>query len=84
MDDFIFITPEKLNCEPILDRPEPEFYNMLSINESFDDMFQNSLRDLIELTTGAGPARNFRLDYNNRNLKFFSPRSQRGKLPIAS
>jgi hypothetical protein len=84
MDEYIFITPEKFNCEPSLDRPEPEYYNMQSINESFDDIFQNSYQDLIELTTGAGPERKFRLDYNNRNLKLFSPRYSRGKLPIAS
>ena len=84
MKEQIFVTPVSLVSEPSLDRPEPEFYDMLAVGDGFDNMVQSSLQDLMELNTGGDSEKNFRMEYNRRNLKFFSPRSSRSKIPIAS
>jgi hypothetical protein len=84
MEKFIFITPATFDYNPEVDRPEPEYFDLQTNSVGRDDMFQNAFEDLIELNTGAGPVRSFKLDYNRQNLKFFSFRSHRDKLPLAS
>jgi hypothetical protein len=84
VEKFIFITPETFDYSPDGDRPEPDYFDLQTNSVGRDDMFQNAFEDLIELNTGAGPVRSFKLDYNRHNFKYFSFRSQRDKLPIAS
>jgi hypothetical protein len=84
MDNFINITPESFDYNPGCDRPEPENFDLEIIGGDHDSMFQNSLEDLIELNTGAGLEKIFRMDNTRRNLKFFTPRPHRERMPLAS
>jgi hypothetical protein len=84
MENLFIITPETFDYSPDCDRPEPDSFNLQIGGLGRDDMFQAALEDLIELNTGVGPVRSFRLDFNKHNLKFFTPKSQRDKIPLAA
>jgi|MudIll2142460700_1097286.scaffolds.fasta_scaffold2793201_1 hypothetical protein len=87
MKQYIFIAPETLTYKPNLDRPEPDFVDMQLIGVSHDDMFQDALQDLIEMngsSTGDMLAYNIRFDKSTQNLKYFSFKPRRSKIPLAS
>jgi hypothetical protein len=84
MDNIIDITPESFDYNPSCDRPEPEHFDIQISENDHESVFQNSLEDLIELNTRAGAERLFRLDHTRRNLKFFTPRPRKERIPLAS
>jgi hypothetical protein len=84
MESFFFITPEAYDDSPEYDRPEPEFFDLQFNDNNHDNNFQDTFEELMEINTGVVPDKFYRMDTARRNLKFFTPKPQRNKIPIAS
>jgi hypothetical protein len=84
MESFFFITPETFDYDTEYDRPEPEFFDLQFNGNSHDNNFQDTFEELMEFNTGLAPEKFYRMDTARRNLKFFTPKPQRNRIPIAS
>jgi hypothetical protein len=87
MKKFVFITPERMTCQPNSDSPQPDFVDMDIMGFNNGSSIEDALRDLLELNEGMvekDPGETYTLDLKNENRQFFALQDYKNKIPLAS